>query len=97
MRTFRAVAIDVFAVVVVPLDGIAEEFASGLYLFANLGQIGQFEGSAVPLDEVVDVYVIEQHFVVFEVESVLRKVKGLCDEIVVGILHFRQCPELVWR
>jgi hypothetical protein len=65
MGTLGAVTIHVFAVVVVPLDGIPENLAGILDLFTDFRQKGQLQWGSILLYEIIYVYIIEMKTVIF--------------------------------
>lgn len=87
MRTFGTVAIDVFTVVIMPLNGISEEFAGSLYFFSDFGQIGEFERRTVFFYQVVHVNIIEEKPIISQTETILWKVECLRYKVVVGVFH----------
>ncbi len=82
MRRLGAITIGVAAFVVEALDGVAEKHPRVLDVFADFGQVIQFQGRTVFLDDVHQGYIVEQQFVVLiDVELHRRKLKGLLNQV----------------
>jgi hypothetical protein len=60
MRAFGTVAVIVFGVVVITLNGVAEQFAGHLNFLTNFWKVGKFEWGSVFLDQFVNIDLIEQ-------------------------------------
>jgi len=97
LGAFGAVAVNIFSVVVMPLDGIPEEFTSGLDFFTNLRKIRQFKRRTILSNQIVNIDIIKEESVILEIKSVLRKVKGLSDKVVVCVLHFPVRQRTLWQ
>jgi hypothetical protein len=91
MRTFGTVAVHILSVVVIPLNGIPEQFSCVLNFFTDFGKVSKFEWCPVPLNQVMNIYSVEKQAIGIERETVLREIKGLRYEIVVGVFHRRFC------
>ena len=89
MRAFSTVAINVFAVVVMALDRVPEEFSGELNFFTDFREVREFQRSAVALNQIVHVNSVKVQPVLLEVEAVLWEVESLGNEVVVCIFH--QC------
>jgi hypothetical protein len=88
VAAFCAVTIMVVTFIVCSLHGSSEQIAGLLYLVPDARQIHQPEWGAVFFDEVLQRYAVKRQITVLQVESFLRKVVRLFDEIKVSILHF---------
>ena len=96
MRTFGTIAVHILSVVVIPLNGIPEQLSCVLNFFTDFGKVSKFEWRPVPLNQVMNIYSVEKQAIGIERETVLREIKGLRYEIVVGVFHRRFCRSPVF-
>jgi hypothetical protein len=86
VRAFGAIAIEIFAFILVLLDRGRKHLLRLVDLITDLGQIRQLQRSAVFVDQGFYIDPIELKIVVFDFETILREVKGLRDEVAVRII-----------
>ena len=87
MGTFSAVAIKVFAVVTMFLQRVVKHLLRLLYLRTYLRKVGQLKGRTIFINKLLDVNVIEEQRIVFNIKPLLREIKCLLNEISISIIH----------
>ena len=85
--TFCAVAVIVFALVLMLFDSIGEHLFCLFDLHADLGQVSELHGGAVLVDERFQVEPVKLQIIVFYIEPFLGKVKGLVHQVGVRVIH----------
>ena len=87
MRTFGAITIGISAFVITLRDSHIEYPFGFLNLRTDFRKIGDFQRRAVLFDNFHQVDAVEMKVVVNHFKSLLREIKGLFNEIAVGVLH----------
>ena len=87
MRTLGAVAVEVFAFILMLLEGIGEHGLRLVDLHADLGQIGQLKRGTILVDQVFQVEPVELEISVLGFEAFLGEVECLLDQIGVRVAH----------
>jgi hypothetical protein len=85
MRRLGAIAICVFAFVIMRLNRIVEKSLGVLNIVRNLWQISQFQRCSVGLNNIHEVDTIEKQFIVFNMKFFGRKIKSLLNKICVSV------------
>ena len=87
LGTLGAVAVMVFALIIGLGHGHLEQTLGTLDLGGNLGKVRNLERSAVLLDDIHEVDVIEQQIAVCHHKFVLREIEGLVNKVDVLVFH----------
>jgi hypothetical protein len=87
MGTFGAVAVIVFALVAVPFHGVGEHLLGLLYLHADLGQVRQFHGRTVLLNQGFQIKPVEIKATIFDIETFLWEIESLFHQVGVRVVH----------
>lgn len=88
VAAFGTIAVMVIALVIGGFHGPSEKIAGLLYLIPDAWQVHEPERGAVFFDEVLQRNAVESEITILQVESFLREIVRLFDEIKVCILHF---------
>lgn len=88
----KMIALGAIAVIVAPpvvqrFDRPVEDIFCFFDLRSDPGQIGQFQGGAILLDEMHHRKVMEGQIPVLNVKSLLWKIKGLIDQVEILVFH----------
>ena len=87
LGAFGAIAVKIFAGVFKLFKGLAEAGFGFLYLAAYLRQVCQLQGSAIFVNNALQGYIVEKKLVVFYIETLLREIEGLVNEVAIGVVH----------
>jgi hypothetical protein len=87
MAAFGAIAIVVLAFIAVLFEGILEHCFRLPYLHAYFGQVAYFQRRTILVNQVFQVHPIEAQISIFYFKILLGKIKGLIDQVCVGVLH----------
>jgi hypothetical protein len=82
---FGAVTIGVFTIVFKPFNGAVKRRLDEPDIFADSGQVRQFQGSAVLLDDIHQGNIVKQQFVVAYLKFPLWKLEGLLNQLAVTL------------
>jgi hypothetical protein len=78
---FGAIAVGIFPLIAVLIEGLLKPALCLLNVFGYFGQVADFKRGTILLDDGHKGHAVEKQFVVFHLEFICGKIKGLLNEV----------------